>query len=89
VFSYKEHLPNGGAGAPKLTFVQSIRHIFDVSDVSATVFDHVQTVATTTINFRGGRSEHSEKAALLSNDHLSSTPPSEGVATNYGTGSNV
>lgn len=93
VFSYKEHLPVGDNEAARLTFAQSIRHIFDVTDVSATVFDHVQTVATTTIGFRS-RAEFSEKASLLSNDHsaavanehLGTTPPKESIAAaKYGT----
>eukprot|EP00050_Salpingoeca_kvevrii_P016057 m.52223 g.52223 ORF g.52223 m.52223 type:complete len:400 (+) comp6676_c0_seq2:229-1428(+) len=78
VFSYREHLPqNDPELRQPLGFADSLRALFDVSDVHSNVVDHIQTVGSLA---RGQHRATSERTGLLNSD---GAPQGEGV--HYGT----
>eukprot|EP00730_Choanoeca_flexa_P013965 TRINITY_DN5923_c0_g1_i1.p1 TRINITY_DN5923_c0_g1~~TRINITY_DN5923_c0_g1_i1.p1 ORF type:complete len:438 (+),score=86.53 TRINITY_DN5923_c0_g1_i1:103-1416(+) len=86
VFSYKEHLPRDGSDGPEVTFRSAIRNLLDISDVTHTVLDHVQTVATLDGRIVAKRNLGSERTALLTGQQpsLLASPDASPANDDYG-----
>eukprot|EP00051_Salpingoeca_urceolata_P013333 m.167184 g.167184 ORF g.167184 m.167184 type:complete len:413 (+) comp17765_c0_seq4:315-1553(+) len=77
IFSYKEYLPQGDPEATRsLSFRESLRHMFDVSDVHSDMMNHLQAVSTLSaeagakLNPLSSTAHLSDKTPLLSGSDL-------------------